>query len=150
MKHAIAVLAFFLVAATAPRSQVTWATPVYGWGSDWCQNCHTAMNVDIPNSGTGWTSYLAGWGFWCATGELPQRADVYYQNATTFQLADTYLTLHLSRPDVQAASSCPSTPSDTGWAIGFNTAVPSGTWTMSVVLWHGNVSTTQTGTVVVP
>jgi hypothetical protein len=141
--------------AQQPAAQAMWEAPVYGWGSDWCAGCHTNMNVDIPNSGTGWAGYVALWGFWCADGDLPSSIDVYYANAAEFHRADTYVAaLGLDRPDVQAyfvsSRICPSVPGNSGILIGFNTPIPSGTWRISVVVKHGAVPTTQSGIVVVP
>src|SRR6188768_917939 len=93
------VIALVLVSGSL-SAQAAWTAASYGWGSDWCPDCHTTMNVDVPNL-NGWTGVIAGWGFWCATGELPSRADVYYRNASGFYRAQTYWADHgAARPDV--------------------------------------------------
>ena len=149
----ITVLLASVVTLTA-HAQAAWNAPAYGWGSNWCAGCYTTMNVDVPNLEIS-TGQLAGWGFWCATGDVPTRHDVYYKNATGFHRAQTHwAALGSARPDVfryfTSSGVCPNAPVNSGWTIGFTKPIPSGTWTVSVVLWHGNVSTTQTGVVVIP
>jgi hypothetical protein len=153
-KHLTALAVALLLLSSSLSAQAAWNAPTYNWGSDWCVDCHTTMNVDSPNL-AGWNGVIAGWGFWCSTGELPTRHDVYYRNATGLFRAQTYWAAHgAPRPDVfkyfTSSGVCPNAPVNSGWTIGFTKPIPSGTWTMSVVLWHGNVSTTQTGVVVVP
>ncbi len=137
-------------------AQASWSQPTYNFGSGWCVGCYQLANIDGPNISTPWTGTLAGWSFWCSTGELLQRADVYYwKPGASLVRAKTHLRLtHLPRPDVErffaSTGGCPAVPSDSGWQIAFDEPIPPGTWVMSVVFWHGNVSTTQSGLVVVP
>ncbi len=141
-----------------PRAaaQASWSMPVYNWGSGWCHGCYVFANVDMPNLATPWAETIEGWGFWCPTGELVDRVDVYYwKPGAPLRRAKTHVqSNHLPRPDVQqyfrAFGGCPAVPDDTGWRLAFDESIPPGTWTMSIVWWHGSVSTTQSGLVVVP
>ncbi len=137
-------------------AQASWSPSVHNFGSGWCIGCYVVANIDSPGISTPWTGTLDGWGFWCATGALVERADVYYwKPGAPLVHAKTHLqALRLPRPDVEeffrTAGGCPAAPIDSGWQIAFDQPMPPGTWVMSVVFWHGSISTTQTGLVVVP
>jgi hypothetical protein len=141
------VVALALTSGTA-SAQAAWTAPVYGWGSGWCPTCYTYMNIDTPNITTPFNGSIAGWAFGCADGRQIDRIDVYYGTTK----ADSYIsTVSGERWDVVKyfGKNC-RTPSTTGWTVGFNTPIPPGTWTMTVVVWTGMVSTKQTGLVIVP
>jgi hypothetical protein len=151
---AAVVVVLFLGFAQPAAAQAAWTAPVYGWGSGWCQGCYLLETIDSPNLSSVWGGTIDGWGFWCSTGELVQRADVYYSRPGAFlkRVASHLEKTHVSRPDVMRyflSAGCPAVPSDTGWQIVVDEPIPPGAWVMSIVLWHGAVSTTQQGLVVV-
>jgi hypothetical protein len=153
MKRTLLAFALLLVIARTASAQAAWTAPVYNWGSGWCPTCYVFANVDTPNLATPWQGTISGWGFNCESGASVDKIDVYYSNATISKRADSYpLALNLERPDVETYFRpwCPKMSTTTGWTVAFKTPIPSGTWRISVVLWKGLVSTTQTGLVVVP
>jgi hypothetical protein len=158
MHRRVRVLCFALLIAggTASRAsaQAAWSPPAFGWGSGWCQGCYTVMNIDAPNLATEWTGAIDLWAFWCSTGEVVQRADVWYSRPGVFakQVKSHIEKAHVDRPDVMRyflSAGCPAVPGDAGLQIVVDEPIPSGTWVMSVVVWHGSVATTQHGLVVV-
>ncbi len=138
-----------LLLARPAAAQATWNAPVYNWGSGWCSSCYVYAAIDAPNASAPFDGSLSGWAFEGTSGQSIDRIDVYYGTTR----ADSYIaTLNGERPDVEQyfLPYCPSITSNSGWTVGFRTPIPSGTWLITVVLWKGMISTTISGTVVVP
>lgn len=143
MKYALSLLSFLFFLTATPRTQAMWNAPIYNWGSGWCSTCYVYEHVDIPNSSSGWTGYFAGWAYEGTTGEKVTRIDLWIDGSTDLT-ASIYLAQY--RADLYPYTG----HYDNGWAVYPSAALASGTHSISLVFWYGMLSTTQTGTVVVP
>ena len=125
-------------------------------GAQTCPTCYVAGNVDIPSqNGAPYPGYLAGWGFECGSGAHVDIVDVYYTRPDDFhRVTDATLYTGLERLDVYNyfvnTGLCPSVQSNTGWAVYPGTPIPSGHWTLSVVMKKGWIYTTQSREVDIP
>lgn len=160
----LAALVAGILATTAAAAQEfnTWSTPAASWGSGWCPRCYVVGNMDVPNSQSGWTGAIIGWGGECYSGDPIDRVDVYYSNATESHRVKAFTPyLYLTRDDVSryfAAGgttrllngmstfgdktlTCPAMQSNTGWAI-VPYDIPAGTWKLTVVMRRRSIAST--------
>lgn len=153
MKQAIMSL-ILTVAASLASAQTPYPDPYLYPSPPWCPTCYMAGAVDVPSSHSNpalahtkaarlpygqW--YVAGWGFVCQSGQLPNRIELAYRadDGSVVWLKDTWMLVGLYRPDVRAAyakTKC-AAPDASGFHVYFgNQQVPVGTRDLYITIWR--------------